>query len=76
MNISGDPGRGTGFVDVELVGGPAGGPTRVNVPVSAVDEGELKVERGGGYDHYVRAQPGGGAEVPVFTWATRTKIAE
>lgn len=76
MNISGDSGRGTGFVDVELVGGPAGGPTRLNVPLSAVAEGKLKVQRSGGYDHYVRAQPDDRDDVLIFTWATRTKIAE
>lgn len=76
VDISGEPGSGAEFVDVELVGGPSGAPTRVAVPASAVADGKLKVQRSGGYDHYERAQSGDRGQVPVFTWSTRTKIAE
>ncbi|MDI5962390.1 DUF5988 family protein [Streptantibioticus silvisoli] len=67
------------LIDVVLTGGPADIPENLGVPKSMVEDGKVKIQRLGGYEHYERSGGIGTGETagsPVFSWTTRTKIAE
>lgn len=65
------------LVPVELTGCPSLVP-RMLVPQARVEQGELKIPFGNGYDHFdFRSYADkNGQRVPVFAWTGRTKIAE
>jgi hypothetical protein len=65
------------LVNVSLQGGPASIPRTVRVEKSKLQDGKLKIEHLGGYEHFERADVGkGGARLEIFHWTLRTKIAE
>jgi hypothetical protein len=74
------------LINVSLQGGPESIPRTVSVERSKFEDGKLKIEHLGGYEHFERAVAGqdvdGGSEDPdgvtveIFRWTLRTKIAE
>lgn len=74
------------LINVSLQGGPEAIPRTVQVEKSRLEDGKLKIEHLGGYEHFERAASGdrpddahtaGSALMEeVFRWTLRTKIAE
>jgi hypothetical protein len=73
------------LINVSLQGGPEAIPRTVQVEKSKLEDGKLKIEHLGGYEHFERAaldhgpdgkrNPDTGLE-EIFRWTLRTKIAE
>jgi Family of unknown function (DUF5988) len=66
-------------LDVVLEGGPSDIPRRMQVSAASVDDGRLRIERLGGYEHFecVTDEPrAGGPDAMLFRWAYRTRAAE
>jgi hypothetical protein len=59
-------------VNVMLKGGPAGVPAVISVERSKIEDGKIKIETNGGYEHFERSDH----DLLVFQWTSRTKIAE
>lgn len=59
-------------MNVVLKGGPAGLPAVVSIERSKIDDGKIKIESNGGYEHFERSDH----DLLVFWWTNRTKIAE
>jgi hypothetical protein len=70
------------LINVSLQGGPESIPRTVSVERSKLQDGKLKIEYLGGYEHFERAVSDGGRADPdgappeIFRWTLRTKIAE
>ncbi|MDN3357931.1 DUF5988 family protein [Actinomadura sp. DC4] len=72
------------LINVSLEGGPESIPRTVSVERSKFQDGKLKIEHLGGYEHFERAVSGeggvsggpDGALPEIFRWTLRTKIAE
>lgn len=73
------------LINVSLQGGPESIPRTVRVERSKLQDGKLKIEHLGGYEHFERSasdrDPDGGHYQPdglseIFRWTLRTKIAE
>jgi uncharacterized protein DUF5988 len=67
------------LISVSLQGGPDSIPRMVRVERSKLQDGKLKIEHLGGYEHFERSASdhAPGAEPPeTFQWTLRTKIAE
>ncbi|MEU4626362.1 DUF5988 family protein [Actinoplanes sp. NPDC023801] len=64
-----------GTTEVQLVGGPQSIPRRIVVPVEEAAYGKVKVPYLAGYEHFVRAVHDDETS-NLFSWSTRTKIAE
>ena len=60
--------------EVFLEGGPDSIPRRLFVTLEQVAEGKVKVPHLAGYEHFVRKVTEDAAY--LFSWTTRTKIAE
>ena len=70
-----DPMTSQDTVEVSLAGGPLGIPRRLFATADQIAYGKIKVPYLAGYEHFERdlaesGQPG------LFSWTTRTKIAE
>jgi hypothetical protein len=73
------------LTSVSLQGGPDSIPRTVRVERSKLQDGKLKIEHLGGYEHFERTaserDPEGGhhdsdGRSEIFRWTLRTKIAE
>ena len=74
------------LISVSLQGGPESIPRTVSVERSKLQDGKLKIEYLGGYEHFERTLSGpgpvgghggpDGALPEIFRWTLRTKIAE
>jgi hypothetical protein len=74
------------LINVSLEGGPESIPRTVSVERSKFQDGKLKIEHLGGYEHFERTVSGqdsdhgsahpDGALPEIFRWTLRTKIAE
>jgi hypothetical protein len=65
------------LISVSLQGGPDSIPRTVHVERSKLQDGKLKIEHLGGYEHFERAadrDPDAGLS-EIFRWTLRTKIA-
>ena len=75
-----------GLISVSLQGGPDEIPRTVRVERSKLQDGTLKIEHLGGYEHFERTvsgrDPDGGLADPntgspeTFRWTLRAKVAE
>jgi len=63
------------LISVSLHGGPDSIPRMVRVEKTKLQDGKLKIEHLGGYEHFERADPDAG-QPETFRWTLRTKIAE
>lgn len=59
-------------VEVELQGGPSGIPRRILATTTEIANGKIRVQYRAGYEHFECD----GSDPDVFSWTTRTKIAE
>jgi hypothetical protein len=74
------------LISVSLQGGPESIPRTVSVERSKLEDGKLKIEHLGGYEHFERTISGqdsdgrlgdpDGTLPEIFRWTLRTKIAE
>jgi hypothetical protein len=66
---------GPDAVEVNLEGGPNDIPRRLFASAAEIAYGKIKVPYLAGYEHFER-DPADGARSDLFSWTTRTKIAE
>jgi Family of unknown function (DUF5988) len=59
-------------VNVVLKGGPAELPAVLSIERSKLEDGKIKIESHGGYEHFECSDQ----KLLVFRWTNRTKIAE
>jgi hypothetical protein len=73
------------LINVSLQGGPEAIPRTVQVEKSKLEDGKLKIEHLGGYEHFERATSDHDPDrahsaapglKEIFRWTLRTKIAE
>ena len=74
------------LISVSLQGGPEAIPRTVQVERSKLQDGKLKIEHLGGYEHFERTVAGHDPDgalhdtdttlLEIFQWTLRTKIAE
>jgi hypothetical protein len=67
------------LVSVSLQGGPPSLPRSVRIESSKLQDGKIKIEHLGGYEHFERTdgvQNTDDRTSEVYAWTLRTKIAE